>query len=61
MKTKHKEAVRHFILQQILNSDDYRWRLHQLAEDHNMDPFEAIECFEHEVDRINKLFCYPGQ
>jgi len=61
MKLRHKEAVRRFILQQLLESEAYRWRLDQLAKDHDMDPFETVECFEQEVDRINKLFNYPGQ
>ena len=61
MKLKHKEEVRLFIIQALLELDDLRWKLDGLADTYDMDPIETIECFEQEVERINKFFCYPGQ
>jgi hypothetical protein len=41
--------------------DDLRWKLSELAEDNGIDPLEAMEFFESEVGRINKLFNYPAE
>jgi len=59
MKKTHKDEVRLFILTQLLEMDDLRWKLDGLADTYDMDPMEAMEFFETEVERINKLFNYP--
>ena len=61
MKKSQKEEVRLFIINQLFELDNLRLKLDELANTHNIDPFETIEFYEQEVDRINKLFNYPGQ
>jgi hypothetical protein len=41
--------------------DDLRWKLDGIADTYDIDPLEAIEFFENEVERINKLFNYPAE
>jgi hypothetical protein len=59
MKRSQKNEIRLFILTLIQESDDLRWKLDGLADTYDMDPLEAMEFFEQEVERINKLFNYP--
>jgi hypothetical protein len=61
MKKSQKDEVRLFILTQLWEMDELRWKLDGLADTYDIDPLEAMEFFEQEVDRINKLFNYPGQ
>ncbi len=61
MKNIQKHEVRLFILTQLWEMDDLRWKLSELAEDNGIDPLEAMEFFESEVGRINKLFNYPAE
>ena len=61
MKKSQKNEVRLFILTQLWELDDLRWKLDGLADTYDMDPLEAMEFYEQEVERINKLFNYPGQ
>ena len=61
MKKAHKDEVRQFIINQLYNIDDLRWKLDGLADTYDMDPLETMEFFEQEVERINKFFGYPGQ
>jgi len=62
MKTRHKESIRRFILQQ-LEHDDIRLMLDSWIDSEKnlsgieIDDFEAMEFYEQEVQRIRKLFC----
>lgn len=60
MKLSQKNEIRLFILNQ-LDSNIYRHRLANLAEEVGADDLDVMEFFENEVARINKLFNYPGQ
>lgn len=59
MKRDQKDEIRLFILTLLAEAEDLRWKLDGLADTYDIDPIEAIEFFEGEVDRINKLFNYP--
>ncbi len=61
MKKSHKDEVRLFILTQLREINDVRWKLSELAEDNDIESLEVMEFYEQEVERINKLFNYPGQ
>jgi len=61
MKQSQKNEIRLFILTQLWEMDDLRWKLDELADTYDMDAFEAMEFFEQEVERINKLFNYPAE
>ena len=61
MKKSHKDEVRCFIINQLYDIDDLRWKLDGLADTYDMDPLETMEFFEKEVERINKFFNYPAQ
>jgi hypothetical protein len=61
MKQSQKNEVRLFILTQLREMNDLRWKLSELAEDNDIEPLEAMEFYEQEVERINKLFNYPEQ
>jgi hypothetical protein len=61
MKQSQKHEVRLFILTQLWEMDDLRWKLDELADTYDIDPLEAMEFFENEVERINKLFNYPAE
>jgi hypothetical protein len=57
MKTQDKQTVRAFILE-LLYDEDVRHRLDGI-QGLDADPFEAMLFYEQEVERINKMFCYP--
>jgi len=57
MKTQDKQAVRAFILE-LLYDEDVRYRLDGI-QGLIADPFEVMQFYEQEVERINKMFCYP--
>ena len=59
LKRSHKDEVRLFILRQLQEADDLRDKLDVLAFTFDMDSFEAMEFYENEVARIEKLFNYP--
>jgi len=61
MKNNQKHEVRLFILTQLLEMDDLRWKLDELANTYDIEPLEAMEFFESEIERINKLFNYPAE
>lgn len=61
MKQSQKNEVRLFILTQLREMNDLRWKLSELAEDNGIESLEAMEFFEQEVERINKLFNYPAE
>lgn len=61
MKIEQKKEIRLFILTLLEEAEDLRWKLDGLADTYDIDPLEAIEFFESEVGRINKLFNYPAQ
>lgn len=61
MKQSHKNQIRSFIIHQLYELDDLRLKLDDLALTHSIDTFETVEFYEQEVERINKLFNYPGQ
>ena len=61
MKQSQKDQIRSFIIHQLYELDDLRLKLDDLANTHSIDTFETVEFYEQEVERINKLFNYPGQ
>ncbi len=61
MKQSQKNEVRLFILTQLWEMDDLRWKLDELADTYDIEPLEAMEFFENEVERINKFFNYPAE
>jgi hypothetical protein len=61
VKQSQKNEVRLFILTQLWEMDDLRWKLDGLADTYDIDSLEAMEFFENEVERINKLFNYPAE
>ena len=61
MRQSQKNEVRLFILTQLWETDDLRWKLDELADTYDIDSLEAMEFFENEVERINKLFNYPAE
>ncbi len=58
MKLEHKRALRCFILEKLKEVTCVD--LAYVASDANCIPFEMAEQFEVEVNRIEKLFCYPN-
>ena len=57
-KQTTKDVVRNFIITKICSTS--RYELAVLAEKYEIeDEFALVECFEHEVSRINKFFGYP--
>jgi hypothetical protein len=58
MKLEHKRALRCFILEKLKEVTCVD--LAYVASDANCTPFEMAEQFEVEVNRIEKLFCYPN-
>lgn len=61
MKQSQKHEVRLFILTQLWEMNHLRWKLDRLADTYDIDSLEAMEFFENEVERINKLFNYPAE
>jgi hypothetical protein len=59
MKTQDKQTIRAFILE-LLYDEDVRYKLDSI-QGVEADPFEAMQFYEQEVERINKMFCYPSQ
>ena len=58
MKTQDKQTIRAFILK-LLYDEDVRHKLDSI-QGLEADPFEAMQFYEQEVERINKMFCYPA-
>lgn len=54
-----RTEVRLFILG-LLNPNDLRLKLNDLAQANDLDELKIMEVFENEVNKINKLFCYPS-
>jgi hypothetical protein len=59
MKKPQKNEIRLYILQLLTENQNVRWQISELAEDNDIDSLEAMEFFEQEVERINKMFNYP--
>jgi DNA integrity scanning protein DisA with diadenylate cyclase activity len=59
MKKSQKNEIRLYIIQLLTENQNVRWQISELAEDNDMDSLEAMEFFEQEVERINKMFNYP--
>jgi hypothetical protein len=59
LKKSHKDEIRLFILRQLQEQAGLRDKLDVLAFTYEMHPFEAMEFYENEVNRIEKLFNYP--
>jgi hypothetical protein len=57
MKIQNKQTVRAFILE-LLYDEDVRYKLDSI-QGLEADPFESMQFYEQEVERINKMFCYP--
>lgn len=66
MKTSHKRHMRAMILD-LLNPEDIRLQISTHLQEvqanygEDIDEFEAMEFYEQEVERINRMFCYPQQ
>jgi hypothetical protein len=63
VKHSHKQSIRVFIME-VLHDENIRHRLlvwEDFEKDKglDLDSFEAIEFYEKEVERINKMFFYP--
>ena len=63
VKQSHKQSIRVFIME-ILHDENIRCRLLAWEDSEkdkglDLDSFEAIEFYEKEVERINKMFFYP--
>ena len=58
MKLEHKRALRCFILEKLKEVTCVD--LSYLASDTGCKSFDMAEQFEVEVERIEKLFCYPN-
>jgi hypothetical protein len=58
MKYHHKAVFRSVILDEI--SGVSREFLHDLAEWHDLDPFEVMEFYEEQFKRIDKMFNFPN-
>ena len=61
MKKNQKNEIRLWILTQLAEIDELRWKLDELADVYDIDSLETMEFFEQELERINKLFCYPAE
>ena len=59
MKQSQKDKVRLFIINQLYELNDLRLKLDELSDTYEIEPLEAMEFFENEVERINKLFNFP--
>jgi hypothetical protein len=57
MKTQHKKALRCFMLEKL--KEVTCCQLGELAEKHDCHSFYMAEQFGIEIERIEKLFCYP--
>ena len=57
MKIEHKKVLRCFLLEKLREVANYE--LCELAEKHDCHPFYMTEQFSVDIDRIEKLFCYP--
>ena len=57
MKLVHKRVLRCFILEKLREVTCFE--LNELAETHDCQPFYMAEQFEIELERIERLFCYP--
>ena len=58
MKHHHKAVFRSVILDEIRGVS--REFLHDLAEWHDLDPLEAMEFYEQQLKRIDKMFYFPN-
>jgi hypothetical protein len=63
MKNSHKQSIRVFIME-LLYSEDIRdrlfsWEHSEKDKGLELNSFEAMEFYEKEVDRIDKMFFYP--
>ena len=61
MKKNQKNKIRLWILTELYGIEELRRKLDEFANAHDIDSFETMEFFEQEVERINKLFCYPAE
>ena len=61
MNTKQKNQIRKFIVDQLYKMVENRVDFVDHCESMGIDAFEGMEGFEREVERINKLFCYPAE
>ena len=63
MKNSDKQSIRAFIME-LLKDTDVRYRLNSWAHSEidkglELNNLEVMEFYEKEVERINKMFCYP--
>jgi hypothetical protein len=63
MKNSHKQSIRAFIME-LLHDENIRYRLSSWEHSERdkgleLNSFEAMEFYENEVNRIDKMFSYP--
>jgi len=66
MKQFEKASIRKFILTQLEHADIRMMLSEWLDKEkeingNDIDPFEAMVFYEEQIDRIDKMFCYPNQ
>ena len=59
MKNNQKDLIRKFIIDTLYSAVEQRVDFADRCIALGVDPFDGLECFEEQVERINKLFCYP--
>ena len=66
MKTSHKQHIRCLMMERLYD-EEIRYRMDSFLDSVEqrtgdiIDTFEAMEFYEQEVERINKMFRYPQQ
>jgi hypothetical protein len=58
MNIHNRAIIRQVILDRILEIN--REFLHDIAEWHDLDPFEVMEFYEEQTKRIDKMFNFPN-
>ena len=58
MNIHNRAIIRQVILDRILEIN--REFLHDIAEWHDLDPFEVMEFYEEQAKRIDKMFNFPN-
>lgn len=60
MNKAQKDQIRLFIVKKLFDGE-LRLELDAVCREYDIHPFEAIDFYESQAERINKLFDYPGQ
>jgi hypothetical protein len=59
MKNNQKDLIRKFIVDSLYSAVEQREDFADRCIALGVDPLDGMEFFEEQVERINKLFCYP--